>query len=73
MADLQASHGHRDSADQPRSRRVIAETCDKVAVMYRGKIAEAAATAQLFSNMSHPVYARPSEFDPGGGSRCGMA
>ncbi len=33
---------------------VIAETCDKVAVMYRGKIAEAAATGELFSNMSHP-------------------
>ena len=33
---------------------VIAETCDKVAVMYRGKIAEAAATDELFSNMSHP-------------------
>jgi len=33
---------------------VIAETCDKVAVMYRGKVAEAAATAELFSNMSHP-------------------
>ncbi len=33
---------------------VIAETCDKVAVMYRGKIAEAATTRELFSNMSHP-------------------
>lgn len=33
---------------------VIAQTCDKVAVMYRGKIAEAAGTAELFSNMSHP-------------------
>ncbi|MCR9135437.1 MAG: ABC transporter ATP-binding protein [Alphaproteobacteria bacterium] len=33
---------------------VIAETCDKVAVMYRGKIAESAATGELFSNMCHP-------------------
>jgi len=33
---------------------VIAETCDKVAVMYRGNIVEAASTGQLFSNMSHP-------------------
>ncbi len=33
---------------------VIAETCDKVAVMYRGKIAEAAPTRELFANMSHP-------------------
>ena len=33
---------------------VIAETCDKVAVMYRGKIVEAAATDELFSNMRHP-------------------
>ena len=33
---------------------VISETCQKVAVMYRGKIVEAAETAELFSNMSHP-------------------
>ncbi len=33
---------------------VIAETCHKVAVMYRGKIVEAATTAEMFSNMSHP-------------------
>jgi oligopeptide/dipeptide ABC transporter ATP-binding protein len=33
---------------------VIAETCDNVAVMYRGKSVEAAATAALFANMSHP-------------------
>ena len=33
---------------------VIAETCDNVAVMYRGKIAEAAATADLFAHMRHP-------------------
>ena len=33
---------------------VIAETCSKVAVMYRGKIVEAAPTAELFSNISHP-------------------
>lgn len=36
---------------------VIAESCDKVAVMYRGKIVEAASTADLFSNISHP-YSR---------------
>lgn len=33
---------------------VIAETCDKVAVMYRGKIAEAASTAGLFAELAHP-------------------
>lgn len=33
---------------------VIAETCDKVAVMYRGKVAEAASTASLFSHLGHP-------------------
>ena len=33
---------------------VIAETCDKVVVMYRGRIVEHAATSALFSNMSHP-------------------
>lgn len=33
---------------------VIAETCDKVAVMYRGKVAEAASTADLFAELAHP-------------------
>ena len=33
---------------------VISETCDKVAVMYRGKIVEAAQTAELFANICHP-------------------
>lgn len=33
---------------------VIAETCDKVAVMYRGEIVEAAATASLFEKLAHP-------------------
>ncbi len=33
---------------------VISEICDKVAVMYRGRIVEQASTSTLFSNMSHP-------------------
>ena len=33
---------------------VIARTCHKVAVMYRGAIVESATTDELFSNMSHP-------------------
>ncbi|MXY33200.1 MAG: ABC transporter ATP-binding protein [Boseongicola sp. SB0676_bin_33] len=33
---------------------VISETCDKVAVMYRGRIVEQASASTLFSNMSHP-------------------
>lgn len=33
---------------------VIAETCHKVAVMYRGKVIEAAPAETLFSKMSHP-------------------
>ncbi len=33
---------------------VIAETCDEVAVMYRGRIIEKATTASLFANMAHP-------------------
>lgn len=33
---------------------VIAETCDKVAVMYRGRMAEAASTADLFAELAHP-------------------
>jgi oligopeptide/dipeptide ABC transporter ATP-binding protein len=33
---------------------VIAETCNKVAVMYRGKIVEAAPTDDLFARLGHP-------------------
>ena len=33
---------------------VIARTCHKVAVMYRGAIVESATTNDLFANMSHP-------------------
>jgi len=36
---------------------VIAETCRQVAVMYRGRIVEQAATSRLFSCMAHP-YSR---------------
>ena len=33
---------------------VISETCDQVAVMYRGVIVERARTRDLFSGLSHP-------------------
>jgi len=33
---------------------VIAETCDQVAVMYRGRIVESSTTAELFGNIQHP-------------------
>lgn len=33
---------------------VIAETCDKVAVMYRGKVVEAAPTKDIFAELAHP-------------------
>jgi len=33
---------------------VVAQTCDKVAVMYRGRIVESAHTSAFFSNIRHP-------------------
>jgi oligopeptide/dipeptide ABC transporter ATP-binding protein len=33
---------------------IISQTCDKVAVMYRGRIVESAETTELFSNILHP-------------------
>ena len=36
---------------------VIAETCDKVAVMYRGRVVESASTVDFFTELAHP-YSR---------------
>ncbi len=33
---------------------VIADTCDKVAIMYGGKIAESGATGEIFTDPKHP-------------------
>jgi ABC-type dipeptide/oligopeptide/nickel transport system ATPase component len=33
---------------------VIAETCDRVAVMYRGRVVESASTADFFTKLAHP-------------------
>jgi len=33
---------------------VVAETCKRVVVMYKGKIVEVAETEQLFRNPQHP-------------------
>ncbi len=33
---------------------VISQMCGRVAVMYRGRVVETAATGELFANMSHP-------------------
>ena len=33
---------------------IIAETCDRVAVLYAGKVAEVGPTAEIFNNPSHP-------------------
>ena len=33
---------------------VIAETCDTVAVMYRGRIVETSSTVKLFERLAHP-------------------
>lgn len=33
---------------------VIAQTCDRVAVMYKGQIVELASTSELFANIRHP-------------------
>jgi len=33
---------------------VVAQTCDKVAVMYRGRFVESASTNELFANILHP-------------------
>jgi oligopeptide/dipeptide ABC transporter ATP-binding protein len=48
---------------------VVAETCDRIAVMYAGEIVEIAPTATIFGNPRHPytralIGASPSLFGP---------
>ena len=38
--------------------RVAAQVCDRLAVMRYGEIVETGATAQLFANPQHRLYAR---------------
>ena len=43
---------------------VVAETCDRIAVMYAGRIVETAPTKAIFDAPRHPYTARPAELDP---------
>jgi oligopeptide/dipeptide ABC transporter ATP-binding protein len=50
---------------------VIAQTCDRVAVMYAGHIVELAETLQLFGNPSHPYTRALLRALPANGGRSG--
>ena len=46
---------------------VIAETCDRVAVMYAGRIVEIGPVAEVIHSPAHPYTRRPDGLDPGDG------
>ena len=48
---------------------VIAETCDRVAVMYAGRIVEVGPVADVIHRPCAPLHRRPDGFDPGDGRR----
>ena len=48
---------------------VIAETCDRVAVMYAGRIVEIGPVHEVIHHPAHPYTAGPDGLDPGDGRR----
>ena len=49
---------------------VVAQVCDRVGVMYDGKLLEVAATGDLFSHPSHPYTRALLAANPAGAPRC---
>ena len=43
---------------------VVAETCDRVAIMYAGEIVECGSLADIFENAQHPYDHRPVQLHP---------
>ncbi len=75
LKQMSQKKGHRHSFYHPRPLGIAAQICDRVAVMYSGRIVEIGNTMDIFQEPLHPYTGGCSMRFPGWGkkTRCGLS